>query len=128
MQTSYETINASCVVTSWISSIQSQKEIFIKMSTMITRQTASRHEQNKVWAIWWFSWSHFCSLYEVLITNQNLHFPIEIDKRPVAEYPNKYYSEDTERHKTSAVPKFLSHISRDDEIAHDINSLNSKRI
>ena len=36
-------------------------------------------------------------------------------------------SEDTETNKTSAISNFMPHISPDDEIIKDINSLNSKQ-
>ena len=52
---------------------------------------------------------------------------MENDETSGAEYPNENDSEDTETNKTSAIPTFTPQILPDDEIAKDINSLNSKQ-
>ena len=47
-------------------------------------------------------------------------------KHQGAKYPNENDSEDTETNRTFAVTNFDPKILLDDEIAEDINSLNSK--
>ena len=64
----------------------------------------------------------FSQFNENYINKQDSHSQIENDETPGAEYPN----EDTKTNKTSAIPNFMPQILPDDEIAKDINSLNSK--
>ena len=65
----------------------------------------------------------FSQFNENYINKQDSHSQIENDETPGAEYPN----EDTKTNKTSAIPNFMPQILPDDEIAKDINSLNSKQ-
>ena len=69
----------------------------------------------------------FSQFNENPINNQDPHSQIESDETPVAEYPNEDDSEDTETNKTSAIANFMPQVLSDDEIAKDINSLNSKQ-
>ena len=69
----------------------------------------------------------YSRLKETLINNQNPHSQIENGGIPGAEYPNDNDSEDTETNKTSTIPTFMPQILADNEIAEDINSLNSKQ-
>ena len=69
----------------------------------------------------------YSGLNETLINNQDPHSKIENDEISGAEYPNDNDSEDTETNKTSTIPTFMPQILADNEIAEDINSLNSKQ-
>ena len=57
---SHRKVFSSCA--DFVLSIQRWKRMAIKFSTIISKQTAKarssgcwKHEQNKVWAIWWFN-------------------------------------------------------------------------
>ena len=58
--------------------------------------------------------------------NQDIHNQIENDKIPGGEYPNKNDLDYIERNKFSRNLNLMAQILPGDEIAEDINSLNSK--
>ena len=64
---------------------------------------------------------------ESLFNNQDSNSQIENEETPETEYPNENDSEDTEKNRTSTTPTFRPQILPDDEIAKDINSLNSEQ-
>ena len=61
------------------------------------------------------------------INNQHSHSQIENYETPAVEYPNENDLGDTDRNKASAMSTFMPKILPDDEIAKNINSLNSKQ-
>ena len=73
------------------------------------------------------SFEPFSQFNENYINNQDSHSQIENYETPGAEYPKENDSEDKETNKTSAIPDLMPQILPDDEIAKDINSLNSNQ-
>ena len=68
------------------------------------------------------SFEPYCDLVDQAFSQFNENY-----EAPGAEYPSENDSEDTETNKASAIPNFMLQILPDDEIAKDINSLNSKQ-
>ena len=62
-----------------------------------------------------------------MTNKQDPYSQIENDETPGAECPDENDSGGTKTSKTSSIPNFMPKILSDDEIAKDINSLNSKQ-
>ena len=69
----------------------------------------------------------FSQFSETLSNNKHPYSQIESDETSRGEYPNLNGLEDAEANKTSEIPKFMSQILADDEIAEGTSSLNSKQ-